>query len=84
MDRALATKDLTMKKGSKEFEELRKQFEADLKKMPIYVPYNVDREEMDSRWYYSNGEVNDLFVAYMSGYQMAKCLARMDALPLEG
>ena len=73
-----------MKKNNREFEELRKQFEADLKKMPMYVSGNMDREPRDSHWYYCNGDVNNLFIAYMSGYQMAKSLARMDALPFEG
>jgi len=73
-----------MKKGSKEFEELRKQFESDIKKLPIYIGANADREERYSTSFYSNGKINDLFIAYMAGYQNAKCLARMDALSLEG
>lgn len=73
-----------MNKNNKEFEELRTQFEADLKKMPIYVSGRMDREPRDSNYYYQNGDVNNLFIAYMSGYQSAKALARIDALPLEG
>lgn len=72
-----------MRKNSKEFEELRTQFESDLKNMPIYVPLRLDREDRDSSYYYSNGEVNNLFIAYMTGYQSAKALARIDALPFE-
>ena len=73
-----------MKKNDKEFEELRKQFEADLKRMPIYVPLNFDREARDSNYYYSNGEVNNVFIAYMTGYQSAKALARIGSLSLNG
>jgi hypothetical protein len=73
-----------MKKNGKEFEDLRKQFEVDLKKMGIYVSLRLDREPRDSHYYYENGEVNNLFIAYMNGYQLAKSLARIDALPLEG
>lgn len=72
-----------MKKNGKEFEELRKQFEADLKTIPVYVGANPDREPRDSSFYYSNGKINDLFIGYMAGYQAAKCLARIGALELD-
>lgn len=74
-----------MKKNSKEFEELRKQFEHDLVKgedMP-YVGACPDREPRDSQYYYSNGKINDLFKVYMAGYQSAKALARIGALELD-
>mgnify|MGYP007131756793 CR=1 FL=1 len=72
-----------MKKNGKEFEELRNQFEADLPTIPVYVGANPEREPRDSSFYYSNGKINDLFHAYMAGYQSAKALARLDALPLD-
>lgn len=74
-----------MKKNSKEFEELRQQFERDLVKgddMP-YVGAHAEREQRDSRYYYTNGNINDLFIAYMTGYQSAKALARIGALELD-
>lgn len=72
-----------MKKGSKEFEELRTQFESDLPMMPVYIGGKIEREAKDSPAYYSNGKVNDLFKVYMLGYQSAKSLARMGALNLD-
>lgn len=71
-----------MKKNSKEFEELRTQFELDLKTMPVYTSSNPEREARDSRQYYCNGTINSLFIGYMYGYESAKALARMDALDL--
>jgi hypothetical protein len=71
-----------MKKGSKEFEELRQQFESDIPRMPIYVGGKIEREAKDSPAYYTNGKLNDLFNVYILGYQCAKCLARMGALNL--
>lgn len=73
-----------MKKGSKEFEELRKQFELSLSAMPVYIGAKPERENKECSAYYTNGIINSLFVAYMNGYQSAKCLARMGALPTEG
>lgn len=75
---------LWMKRNGKEFEDLRGQFEKDLHSMPVYVGRNLEREDRDStvQVYYQNGEVNRLFIAYMHGYQHAKCLARVDALEL--
>ncbi|RPE05568.1 hypothetical protein EGT74_24615 [Chitinophaga lutea] len=73
-----------MKKNSKEFEELRAQFEHDLVKgenMP-YVGAQPEREPRDSHYYYTNGQINDLFIVYMAGYQNAKCLARIGDLNL--
>ena len=73
-----------MKKNSKEFEELRSQFEKDLKSMPFYVSGKAEREDRESPSYYTNGEINNLFIAYMFGYQTAKCWARIGALELNG
>jgi len=72
-----------MKKNGKEFEELRTQFESDIKNMPVYVGARVEREPRDSKWYYTNDKVNTLFIGYMAGYQSAKALARLDSLPLD-
>lgn len=74
-----------MKRGSKEFEELQQQFEIDIKSMTVYVGAKAEREVSTiSGHYYTNGKINDLFIAYMFGYQHAKSLARIDALSLEG
>jgi hypothetical protein len=73
-----------MKRNNKEFEELRSQFEKDLKVMPLYVGGTMEREAKDSSQYYANGNVNNYFKLFMQGYQFAKSLARQDALELNG
>ena len=68
-----------MKVGTKEFEELQCQFEADIKK-EIYG-HQVEREGMGSTapagYFYTDGLINKLFRAYMLGYENAQCLARL-------
>ena len=71
-----------MKRNSKEFEELRQDFERVINKMPIYIGAKIERENKNSSHYYCNGNVNNLFIAFMGGYQHAKALARIDALEL--
>lgn len=72
-----------MKVGSKEFHELREQFEKDLDSIPVYVgAHPVRSKDGISGFFYENGKINDLFLGYMAGYANAKCLARMDALEL--
>ena len=61
--------------GSKEFDEMRAQFEEWTKKMPGQT-IRIDREDKDSPKgiFYQNGRTNELFHAYMMGYQNAKCV----------
>lgn len=79
-----------MKRNSKEFMELMDNFESAVQAMPIYVGAALTRSKPDengkfytSNAYYDHGKVNELFIAYMYGYQHAKCLARIDSLPLD-
>lgn len=78
-----------MKTGSKEFYDLLAAFERDLESSTRMMPQSrrTDREDIDM-WprgiFYQCGEVNNLFLAFMSGYQLAKAKARIDDLPLDG
>ena len=72
-----------MKLLSKEFYELMVQFEKDIKAMPVYI-LRIDREKnIGKNRYYENGEVNKLFISYMTGYESAKSLLRLGDLPSE-
>lgn len=66
-----------MKIGSKEFDDMQKQFEQDLAKMPIYIGAKPVRSTLVHGRFYDNGTINSLFVGYMYGYQNAKCMARL-------
>lgn len=70
-----------MKRNSTEFEEMRKVFESAFPKSTIRG--RLDREPLDSSYYYQDGTVNAAFEMFMSGYQFAKLLARVDSLPLD-
>jgi hypothetical protein len=73
-----------MKRDSKEFYDLMNQFEKDVKEMPFYTTRNFNKEKSNSpSVFYGNGETNKLFIAYMTGYQYAKCKARLNDLKLE-
>lgn len=49
------------------------QFERSIKSSayPGMIP-RLDREPRDSRFFYQNGEANNLFIAYLLGYGHAK------------
>lgn len=60
-----------------EFHEMRDQFEKDLQDMPFYVGGKVVRESIDlaeNSVFYTDGNVNNLFQAYMHGYSFGKSL----------
>lgn len=64
--------------GTKEFYELMTQFERDLPKMPFYLGAKPVRSAKGSQHsFYENGQINNLFQAYMHGYQNAKAMARL-------
>jgi len=66
-----------MKANDKEFYELMYQFEKDMKKSPIYISGNCDRAkpiDLNKRNVYNNGQVNQLFFAYMLGYANGKSI----------
>lgn len=68
----------SIKRGSKEFYEVVKSFEMSLKAAPIYVGSDlskVTKEEMETtpaHYFYNNGNINNLFWMFMSGYVAAK------------
>lgn len=72
-------------KGTKEYEELSKIFEKTItsKNSPVWVSAQDKfmRASKDSSHFYENGQINDLFYAFMLGYQYAKSLARIGDLP---
>lgn len=60
-------------KGTKEFYDLMAQFERDLIKLPVYTSAKPEREKtVNGHAYYTNGEINSLFIAYMAGYSFGK------------
>jgi hypothetical protein len=71
-----------MKRNDKEFYDLMMQFEKDVKKMPVYVTMDFNRDNSPSS-FYGNGEMNKLFIAYMTGYKYAKSKAKLKDLKLE-
>ncbi len=77
-----------MKRGTQEFYELQQSFEKAIKSenFPLYGVSSYDRvsrdEELPTSQFYNDGVVNQLFHAFMAGYANAKCLAKVDALPL--
>lgn len=68
----------SIKRGSKEFYDVVQSFENSLKTAPIYTGSDlskVTKEEMEStpaHYFYNNGNVNNLFWMFMSGYVAAK------------
>jgi hypothetical protein len=70
-----------MKRNDKEFLELMYQFEKDVRTWPVYTTKDFRRCKSEYA-FYENGNINDLFHAYMAGYQHAKCLAKCDSLNL--
>ena len=64
-----------MQVGDKEFYELQSQFEEDMH------GERLDREDIKTvpvGIFYQDGTVNNLFRAYMMGYENAKCLNRLE------
>lgn len=78
-----------MKVGSKEFYDLINAFEIMMKSknnllMQITRLDKEDKSQWELGQVYQSGEVNNAFYAFMNGYQWAKSMARVDALPLDG
>lgn len=59
---------------TEEFINMRKQFEKDLKKMPIYVSSDLDHDIGKYNAWYCNSDVNKIFIGYMWGYALHKAL----------
>lgn len=66
--------------GSKEHYELMEQFEREFRHL------RVDREQDQATWrmghVYQNGEVNELYGAYIRGYSFGKCIERDMSTPV--
>lgn len=72
-------------KGTKEYEDLSQIFERTInsKQSPVFVSAKdkFKRASRESSYFYENGQINDLFYAFMLGYQYAKSLAQIGDLP---
>ena len=68
----------SIKKGSKEFHEVMQAFEMHVKNSSVYVNdlSRVDRndENTPTGYFYNNGNTNNLFLMFMSGYVSAKAV----------
>ena len=67
-------------RGTKEFYELMDKFEKDSKN--LFYGHRVERYERDEKVptseFYTDGFVNQMFHAYMTGYQFHKCIANLE------
>jgi hypothetical protein len=70
-----------MKRNDEEFCDLMYEFEKSIKALPIYTTGDFSRSK-DNRYFYNNGFINNLFIAYMAGYQLAKAMARIGDLKI--
>ena len=63
-----------MKRGTKEFYEVREQFERAVNDGFFgYISGDLTKDDFNSSTFYANGEVNTAFRVYMAGYAAAKC-----------
>ena len=64
---------MTQFSHTKEFHDMRNQFEKDIMKSDIYIGCEITRDTSTVKSvFYENGKLNDLFIAYMLGYANAK------------
>lgn len=70
-----------MKNNGKEFSELMKAFERTAGQSMSHQ--KESREFWAKGYYYAHAETNKLFIGFLHGYQHAKSMARLDALPLD-
>ena len=70
-----------MKVGTKEFYELQEHFERDCKNIPGLYGKKIIRENKSDNLpagiFYTDGQVNMLFHAYMIGYSSGKLVERL-------
>ena len=63
-------------RGTKEFHDMRYQFEKDVGR--FVFGHKMDREAENNKtpkhYFYQDGRINDLFHLYMCGYQFGKCI----------
>lgn len=65
-----------MELGTKEFIEMRAQFEKDIAKSIYGCRFDRANNNAPAGVFYEDGKTNDLFIAYMSGASFMKCLCR--------
>lgn len=66
--------------GTKEFQDIMMDFEKYMKSSNI-SGHKLDREKIGEAprgCFYQDGYINNLFVFYMAGYQMHKCISNLD------
>lgn len=69
-----------MKRGSKEFYEVRDQFEKAVVAGAFgYISSDLTKDDSHSKSFYANGQVNTAFRVYMAGYAAGRCEYRMVA-----
>lgn len=63
-------------KGTKEFYDVVAQFEKDFLNGEFYISARnpLTRSPKDSKYFYDNGSVNQIFNAYLSGYSFCKSI----------
>lgn len=61
-------------KGTKEYYEIMDAFEKCISYLPVYVGCKIERAPKDSKHFYENGKLNDLFMLYMAGVSLGKIL----------
>ena len=67
-------------KGTKEFYEIMDQFEKEAKR--LFYGHKIDRVVKNDRipqdQFYDDGFVNNMFQAFLSGYQYHKCISNLE------
>lgn len=65
-----------MTTNTKEFHDMRKQFENSISNMPVFFSGKVEREVITESTpknvWYTNGVINAMFISYMTGYQLGR------------
>ena len=63
-----------MKRGTKEFYEVKASFEKGIKLGFLgYLPSDLTEDDYNSATFYANSQINTAFRVYMCGYAAAKC-----------
>lgn len=59
-------------KHTKEFLEIRDAFEKWIEKSPFYIGAKIERASKDAKHFYENGNLNNHFLSFLSGYNYAE------------
>jgi len=66
--------ELVMRRGSKEWYEVKSQFERDMRATGIVTPDFRMEKDAPPKYIYCNGDVNRAFRAYLVGYAFGKAI----------